>query len=119
MDNLFKCIIKDNYLVDKKTSIPFENMASSPNTKMPPLQKNKGLYGGEQYCSPWFPKSEIPTATNYMKLLKDSDFKPPPGAAEQYVELNRLGNNFSPAPKVKWYYDTDKLNCGPFNIKGL
>ena len=119
MDNLFKCIIKDNYSVDKKGSMPHEQMASGPNKRMKEPSKNKGLYGGKQICNENFPKSEIPTATNYAKLLEFSDPPPPPGAAEQYVQLNRLGNNFSPSPKVKWYRDTPELNCGPFNIKGL
>jgi len=112
-----KCNIKNNYSVDKPTSIPFEEMNSSPETQMPPQAKNLGLYGGESVTTPWLPKPHVPTATNYMKQLASAN--PPPGAMEQYVEINRLGNNFSPSPAVKWYADTDKVNCGPFNIKGL
>ena len=112
-----KCDIKNNYSVDKPTSIPFEEMNSSPDTKMPTQAKNLGLYGGEAVTTPWLPKPNVPTSTNYMKQLACAN--PPPGAMEQYVELNRLGNNFSPSPAVKWYADTSKLNCGPFNIKGL
>ena len=112
-----KCVIKDNYNVYKKSAIPFELMDFSPDTQMPKPPINAGLYGGEEEVSPWLPKSEIPTATNYMKLLESAN--PPPGAMEQYVSIDRLGNNYSPAPKVKWYAKTTKVNCGPFNIKGV
>lgn len=114
-----KCVIKDNYRVYKKSAIPFELMDSSPDTQMPKPPKNAGLYGGVEEVLPWLPKSEIATATNYMKLLESANPIPPPGATKQYVSIDRLGNNFSPAPKVKWYAKTTKVNCGPFNIKGL
>jgi len=114
-----KCEIKDNYPVDEKSNIPFEQMDFSSDTKMPPPIKNSGLYGGKSVCKPWIPKPLIPTGTNYMKQLANANPPPPPGAIKQYVELNRLGNNFSPSPGVKWYADTNKVNCGPFNIKGL
>ena len=51
MDNIFKCVIKDNYFVDKKGSVPQELMSSSINNKMNKPSKNKGLYGGEPICN--------------------------------------------------------------------
>ena len=37
------------------------------------------------------------------------DPPPPPGASEQYPTENRLGNNYTAMPGVKWFNDYSKL----------
>ena len=40
---------------------------------------------------------------------------PPPGATEQYVGGDRLGNNYAPMPGTYWFNPVDRL--GQFQIK--
>jgi len=47
-------------------------------------------------------------------LMKNIDPPPPPGATEQYPTNNRLGNNYTAMPGVKWL-KTSKT--GPYHIK--
>ena len=105
-----------DYKVLGNTPIPPGERASNPFDVMPPRPPNGGLYGGPDCDRPWLPIDVTPTATNYIaNNLRSAN--PPPGAIEQYVGTNRLGNNYTAMPESYWYNNTTELNPGPFNLK--
>ena len=97
--------------VDESGTVHFYERASNPNTMMLPPVKNGGIYRGPQSNKPWNPIYVTPTATNYINNNLNSA-NPPPTATIQYVSTNRLGNNYSATPGVKWYNPS-------FFIKGI
>ena len=108
---------ENHYIVDVEGSVEEVNRDKSPDTQMPPAEKNGGLYGGEQSIRPWSSIPVVPTATNYIyNNLRSAN--PPPGATTQYVSLDRFGNNYSPMPEVKWY-NPPKPRNGLYKIKGV
>ena len=80
------------------------------NTSIPDSLPNGGLFGGPQSTEPWANIPVIPSCTNLIHYnLRSAN--PPPGATEQYVGTDRLGNNYLPMIGVNWY--------NPDNAKGL
>lgn len=115
-NRLNNCDKSKDYLVDLRTDIPPQYRSNNPHTAMPANPINGGIYGGESSKKPWMPIAITPTATNYIhrNLLSAN---PPPGATEQYVGTNRLGNNYSATPEVYWMNEVHPQNHGPFNLK--
>ena len=96
-----------NHPFDPPSSVPPALQGSGPTQLMKYNFNNAGLYGQSSNAIPVFP-----TATNYtLNNLKSAN--PPPGATAQAGSINRLGNNYSAAPKVSWYAEAGK---GPFRI---
>jgi len=115
-NKLNNCFKTSNYTIEVKSNIPSEYRANDPNTSMPQNPKNGGIYGGNSSKEPWMPISITPTATNYIKNnLKSAN--PPPGATEQYIGTNRLGNNYTSMPEIYWFDDGHWRSKGPFNLK--
>ena len=107
----------NNYPVDLNTNVPPVLRWTDANTRAPEPLVNGGLYSGPQNNSPWMPKPVVPTTTYFMQvLMKDIDPPPPPGATEQYITENRLGNNYTAMPGVSWF-NSGKDNRGPYMIK--
>ena len=80
------------------------------NTAIPNSLPNGGLYSSPQSTAPWANIPVIPSGTNYIHYnLRSAN--PPPGATEQYVGTDRLGNNYVPMIGVNWY--------NPENAKGM
>jgi hypothetical protein len=77
---------------------------------------NGGLYGGKQSTKPW---ASIHVDINENNLMQNNlkSANPPPGATDQYVGNNRLGNNYTIMENVKWY--NPKYGQCMYNIKGL
>ena len=78
----------DNNLVNDKSEIP-----QAPNG---------GLYGGPQQNKPWLPIHIEPTAFNLI-ANNLSSANPPPGAIDQFIGLNRLGNNLNNTKNIDSY----------------
>ena len=74
------------------------------NTALPPSLPNGGLYGGPQSTESWANIPVIPSDTNLIHYnLRSAN--PPPGATEQYISNDRLGNNSTHMIGVYWYND--------------
>lgn len=102
-----------DYEVDIRTNINYHQRDFNHLSKIRPCPKNGEIYGGEESNDPWMPIKVTPTATNYISrnLLSAN---PPPGAVEQYVGTNRIGNNYTAMPNIHWY---NPNNTGPYNLK--
>ena len=109
---------QDHYPVDVAGKVNEVSRDKNPSTKIKDSPVNGGLYGGIQSERPWSSIAVTPTATNYIyNNLRSAN--PPPGATEQYVSLDRFGNNYSPMPEVKWYNPVTKSGSGLYKIKGV
>lgn len=105
-----------NQTTVQQTGVPDNLKWNDANTAAPGPQHNAGLYGGKQFNGPWGGIPVTPTTTNHINNnLKSAN--PPPGATEQYVGTNRLGNNFVSMPGVSHYTTTHPVNKGPFAVK--
>lgn len=72
------------------------------NSTIPPSLPNGGLYNAQQVSAPWGSIPVVPTDSNIIHLnLRSAN--PPPGATEQYVSTNRLGNNYTSKTGVYAY----------------
>lgn len=79
-----------------------EKRSMNENTAIPDPLPNGGLFGGPQSTGPWANIPVIPSDTNLIHYnLRSAN--PPPGATEQYVGTDRLGNNYAPMIGVYWY----------------
>ena len=79
-----------------------EKRSMNENTAIPDPLPNGGLFGGPQSTGPWANIPVIPTDTNLIHYNLRSAH-PPPGATEQYISTDRLGNNYAPMIGVYWY----------------
>jgi hypothetical protein len=87
-----------------------EQRGSNENTAIPPALPNGGLFMPPQSTMPWANIPVIPSDTNLIhNNLRSAN--PPPGATQQYVSTDRLGNNYAPMIGVYWY--------NPENARGL
>ena len=110
--------VRGHFLVDSESTVPVENMSSDSNKKMPNPPKNAGLYSGPQMTGPDAPIPVTPTATNLVyNNLRSAN--PPPGAIQQAVGTDRLGNNFTPKPEVMWYNPDTKEHHGKYKMMGV
>lgn len=71
-------------------------------TAIPASSPNGGLYNSPQSTGAWANIPVIPSDTNLIHYNLRSAH-PPPGATEQYVSTDRLGNNYTPMIGVYWY----------------
>lgn len=79
-----------------------ESKGSYENTTIPPSPPNGGLYNAPQVTAPWGNIPVIPSDLNLIHYnLRSAN--PPPGATEQYVGTDRMGNNYAPMIGVYWY----------------
>lgn len=107
-----------HYNVDVEGNVEEVNRDKNPNTKIKQSPPNGGLYGGPQSYRPWSSISITPTATNFIyNNLRSAN--PPPGATQQYISLDRFGNNYSATPEIKWYNPITKYGSGLYKIKGV
>jgi hypothetical protein len=82
--------------------VPPEKRSNNENTEIPPSLPNGGLYNAIQSTESWANIPVIPTDTNLIHFnLRSAN--PPPGATEQYVSTDRLGNNYTSMIGVYWY----------------
>ena len=87
-----------------------EQRSLNENTAIPAPMPNGGLYNAPQSTGAWANIPVIPSDTNLIHYnLRSAN--PPPGATEQYVSNDRLGNNYSPMIGVYRY--------NPENVRGL
>ena len=106
--------VEGDYSVVKKTSVP-PHLRHNAVTSMPPSPKHGGLFSGPPSYHPWNAIPVTPTMTNYVQNnLRSAN--PPPGATQQYVGTNRLGNNYVSMPGVYWHNPTNHMN-GKYAIK--
>ena len=79
-----------------------EKRSMNENTSIPDSLPNGGLYNAPQATGPWASIPVIPSDLNLVHFnLRSAN--PPPGATEQYVGTDRLGNNYAPMIGVYWY----------------
>jgi len=79
-----------------------EKRSMNENTAIPDSLPNGGIFAGPQSTGAWANIPVIPSDTNLIHFnLRSAN--PPPGATEQYVSTDRLGNNYSPMIGVYWY----------------
>lgn len=98
-----------NYSVVKKTQVP-PHLRHNAFTSMPTSPRHGGLFSGPPSNNPWNSIPVTPTMTNYIQNnLRSAN--PPPGATQQYIGSNRLGNNYVSMPGVYWH--------NPENMKGM
>ena len=84
------------------------------NTQMPPAPVHGGLYSAPPSNNPWNSIAVTATMTNYIQNnLRSAN--PPPGATEQYIQSNRLGNSYGPQPGV-YYFNPNGPMQGKYNI---
>jgi hypothetical protein len=79
-----------------------ERQASSKDVAIPESLPNGGLYNAPQATGPWANIPVIPTDLNLIQNNLRSAH-PPPGATEQYIGTERIGNNYAPMIGVYWY----------------
>ena len=92
-----------------------EKRMNNDNIAIPESLPNGGLYGGPQSTGPWANIPVIPSDTNLIHYNLRSA-KPPPGATEQYVSTNRLGNNYVPMIGVYWYNPEETYGMYRMNV---
>jgi len=103
-----------DYSVVKKTPVP-PHIRHNAVTSMPPTPHHGGLFSGTPSYNPWNAIPVTPTMTNYVQNnLRSAN--PPPGATQQYVGSNRLGNNYVSMPGVYWHNPNNNMN-GKYAIK--
>ena len=90
------------YQLDPNAANPrnFMKPTNSPVAVPPPLP-NGGLYGGPQATGPWANIPIQPEMHIYIANLASA--QPPPGALNQMVGTNRLGNNTITQPPVRFF----------------
>jgi len=86
--------------------IAAERRSANENTAIPDPLPNGGLFNAPQATGPWGNIPVIPSDTNLIHFNLRSAH-PPPGATEQYVGTDRLGNNYAPMIGVYWYNTED------------
>ena len=90
------------YPLDPNAANPrnFMKPINSP-VGVPPTLPNGGIYGGQQATGPWANIPVEPEMHVYIANLASA--QPPPGAMNQMVGTNRLGNNTITQPSVRFF----------------
>ena len=105
-----------NYPVDVQSNVPMHLRSDNKDTAIPPSPVNGGLYNAPQVNEPYGSIPVAPTATNYTYYnLRSAN--PPPGAINQFVGTNRLGNNYTAMPGVYWLNNKNKEQDNKYLIK--
>ncbi len=95
-------LVQGDYSTVEESGIPPMHRASGPTVAMLPSPRHGGLYSGPVSHNPWNSIPVTPTMTNMIQNnLRSAN--PPPGATEQYIGTERLGNNYAPMPGVYWF----------------
>lgn len=107
---------REHYSVVEPGSVPAVFRDYSSESKIPASPPNGGLFSDKQSTKPW---ANIPITPSMTNLIHHNlrSANPPPGALEQYVGTDRLGNNYAPMPGVYWY-NPDNMH-GMYQIKGV
>tara|TARA_Y100000389_G_C17381872_1_gene474823 strand:+ start:608 stop:1033 length:426 start_codon:yes stop_codon:yes gene_type:complete len=106
--------LQGNYSTVKVGQVTPELRNRNENDSMPPPPPHGGLFRGPVLGKPWEAIPVTPTMTNYIQNnLRSAN--PPPGATEQYIGGDRLGNNYAPMPGTYWFNPVDRI--GQFQIK--
>ena len=105
---------KGNYDTVEKSPVPAAHRDYSPESTMLPAPRHGGLYSGPPSNNPW---NSIPVTATMTNMIQNNlrSANPPPGATEQYVGTERLGNSYAPMPGTYWYNPEDRH--AQFNIK--
>lgn len=94
--------IKGDYTTVEDGTIPPAFRNNGSNNPMPSAPLHGGLFTGPETKNPWNAIPVTATMTNYIQNnLRSAN--PPPGATEQYIGTERLGNNYAPMPGTYWY----------------
>jgi hypothetical protein len=92
----------DTYKTFTESMLAQDKTTTEENSTIPPSLPNGGLYNASQVTAPWGSIPVVPTDSNIIHLnLRSAN--PPPGATEQYVSTNRLGNNYTSKTGVYAY----------------
>lgn len=83
-----------------------EKRSNNENTAIPDSPPNGGLFNSPQSTGQWANIPVIPSDLNLIHYNLRSAH-PPPGATEQYIGTDRLGNNYAPMIGVYWYNPDD------------
>jgi len=106
--------LEGNYSTVREGPVPAAFRDRNETSKMPPSKPHGGLFRGPVEGHPWEAIPVTATMTNYIQHhLRSAN--PPPGATEQYVGSDRLGNNYAPMPGTYWF--NPKTKQGLHNIK--
>ena len=107
-------IPKGDYNTVEQSPVPAAHRDYSPDSTMPPAPRHGGLYSGLPSNNPW---NSIPVTATMTNMIQNNlrSANPPPGATEQYVGTERLGNSYAPMPGTYWY--NPEGQHGQFNIK--
>ena len=108
--------INTHYQVLSPSNVEDYKRSNGPNQMMPQSLPNGGIFGGPQSTKPWANTPTPATSTNYIKNLLASA-NPPPGAMDQLVGTNRIGNNYMAMSDLYWYNPSDSPN-GTYSIMG-
>jgi len=101
--------MKCHYSTVEDGKVPPVFRDNGKDTKIPPSLPNGGVYGGPQSKNPWANIPVTPSMMNYVHHnLRSAN--PPPGATEQYVGTDRLGNNYVSMPGTYWFNPEDRQN---------
>jgi hypothetical protein len=88
--------------------------SNNSNTQMPAAPVHGGLYNATPSNNPWNSIPVTATMTNYIQNnLRSAN--PPPGATEQYIQSNRLGNSYGPQPGVYRFNPSGPMK-GKYNM---
>lgn len=99
----------DSYKTFTESMLLKEQTTIEENSMIPPNFPNGGLYNAPQVTAPWGSIPVVSTDSNLIHLnLRTAN--PPPGATEQYVSTNRLGNNYTAKPGIYPYTPVGALN---------
>lgn len=108
--------LNGDYTTVESGSVPPEQRSTGPNSTMPQAKVHGGLYDAPETTHPWNSIRVTPTMTNYIHYNLRSA-RPPPGATEQYVGTERLGNNYAPMPGTYWFNPANPEQQGKHMIK--
>lgn len=106
--------LNGNYSTVEQSQVPVAHRDYSPDTAILHAPRHGGLYSGPPSNNPW---NSIPVTATMTNMIQNNlrSANPPPGATEQYIGTERLGNNHVPMPGTYWHNPVEQQ--GQFNIK--
>ena len=100
---------EDTYKTFTESMLAQAKTTAEENSTIPPNLPNGGLYNAPQVSAPWGSIPVVSTDSHLIHLNLRSAH-PPPGATEQYVSTNRLGNNYTSKTGIYPYTPVGELN---------